>query len=126
MKEQGRRGQQKQEDKRWDDLNHELFANYRRKRSRGNRLKQPATQHKETRQAKNDKYRIIAHPRIVHTEMAYMRKHYENHRESPHRIDVFYSFGCHIFCKSTEKSLDFWIFRQKILLLPYERTNQLD
>ena len=126
MKEQGRRSQQKQEDKRRDDLNHELFADYRRKRSRGNRLKQPATQHKETRQTKQNKHRIIAHPRIVQTEMADMRKHHENHRESPHRIDILNSFSGHIFCKSTEKSLDFWIFRQKILLLPYERANQLD
>ena len=123
MKEQGRRSQQKQEDKRRDDLNHELFADYRRKRSRGNRLKQPATKHKETRQAKNDKYRIIAHPRIVQTEMADMRKHDENHCESPHRIDILdsslisHAFILHLGCKITKNFAFIWLYFQKTLNL---------
>ena len=55
-----------------------------------------------------------------------MGKDHENHRESPHRIDVFYSLSCHICCKSNKKSWNSWLFEQKILLLQYERAYQLD
>lgn len=55
-----------------------------------------------------------------------MGVNYEDHRKSPHRIDILNSLCCHFFGKSTEKSSYFCFFRQKILLLPYERTNQLD
>lgn len=96
MKELWRWSQQKQKDKSRDDLHHELFAGYRRKRSRGNKLKQPTTQHKETRQAKQEECAIITQQRIPQTEMADMRIDHEDHRESSHRIDVFYPFGCHL------------------------------
>jgi len=119
MEEQRRWCQQKQEDKRRDDLNHELFSGYRRKRSCGNRLKQPAAQHKEARQAKNDKYSVIAHPRIVQTEMADMRKHDENHRESSHRIDILNSLCRHFFCKSTEKRRNTVISSKKLAQLTF-------
>jgi len=97
MEEQRRWSQQEQEDERRNNLHHELMAGYRRKRPRGNGFEQPATQHKEARQAKEDKHSIIAHPRIAQTEMADMREHHENHRKSPHLIDVSYPLCSHIW-----------------------------
>jgi len=55
-----------------------------------------------------------------------MGKYYENHRESPHRIDVYNPLFRHFACKNTEKNWNFWIIGTKILLLHYERTNKLD
>ena len=83
----------------------------------GYRFEQPATQHEKTRKTEEDKNSIIAHSVISKTEMADMRKHYENHGESSHRIDVFYPLLCHYGCKITEKSPKLWSFSQKILTL---------
>ena len=74
------------------------------------RLEQPSANHKKTWQTKENKHRIIAHSRITQTEMAHMRKHYENHRKSSHRINVFNSLFCHILCKITKKNPQYGYF----------------
>jgi hypothetical protein len=56
---------------------------------------QPATQHEETRKTEEDENRVIAHSGVSQAEMTDMRKNHENHRESPHRIDVCYSLFRH-------------------------------
>jgi len=90
------------------------------------RFKQPSTNHKETRQTKEYKHSITAHPRIPQTEMAHMRKHNENHSKSSHCINVFYPLLTHFARKSTEKSWNICAFQQKMLLLHHERANKLD
>ena len=90
------------------------------------RLKQPSTNHKETRQTEEDKHRITTHSRISQTEMANMRKNNENHSKSSHRINVFYPMLTHFARKSTEKSWNICAFQQKMLLLHHERANKLD
>ena len=91
-----------------------------------NLIKQPATDKEETRQTEDEKHIIPPHRPVTQTIAADVRIHHENHRESPHRIDVFYPLCSHINGKGTEKSWNFWLFRQKLLFLPYERANQLD
>ena len=58
--------------------------------------------------------------------MADMRKHHENHRESSHRIDVFYSLSSHFDCKITEKIGICLIILKNSVFLHHERANQLD
>ena len=58
--------------------------------------------------------------------MTDMRLDHEDHRESPHRIDVFYPLLRHSKCKNKEKSWNSWQIERKILLLWHERKNQLD
>jgi len=67
------------------------------------RLKKPAANHEEARQTKKNKHSIVSHLGIPKAEMTDMRKHYENHRKSSHRIDVFYPLLCHNLCKGTNK-----------------------
>ena len=95
-------------------------------RTAGNWLEQPAADEEKARQAKQEEDAIEPHRRIAQTEVADMGKDHENHGESPHRIDVFYSLSSHIHCKSNKKSWNSWLFEQKILLLHYERAYQLD
>ena len=90
------------------------------------RLKQPSTNHKETRQTKEYKNHITPHSGISQTEMANMRKYNENHSKSSHRINVFNPLLTHFARKSTEKSWNICAFQQKILLLHHERANKLD
>ena len=52
-----------------------------------------------------------------------MRIDYENHCESPHRINVFNPLFHHYACKDTELSLISWIIHKNIVLLSYEREN---
>ena len=65
-------------------------------------LKQPSTDEKETRQAKQKENIIPPHPHISQTKTTDMRINHENHRESSHRIDVFNPLFCHYACKDTE------------------------
>ena len=81
------------------------MTNHLLKRSFGNRFKQPAANHEEARQTKQIKYAIISHQRPFHAEIADMRIHHENHRKSPHRIDVFYPLLRHNLCKGTNKNV---------------------
>ncbi len=69
----------------------------------GHRLKQPAANHEETRQTKEVEDAIIPHQWTVHAEIADMGIDNENHRKSPHCIDVFYSLLRHYKCKGTNK-----------------------
>ena len=55
--------------------------------------------------------------------MTDMRIDYENHRESPHRINIFNPLLRHYACKDTELSLISWIIHKNIVLLSYEREN---
>ena len=68
------------------------------------RLKHPSTNHKETGQSEEYKYRIISHTGITQTEMTYMRKYHENHCKPSHCINIFYSLLCHFTCKITSFS----------------------
>lgn len=79
------------------------MTNISHKRALSNRLKQPATQHKETWQTKKKESLIKTQQRIPQTEMADMRIDHENHGKSPHRINVFYPLPCHWWCKYTNK-----------------------
>ena len=99
MEEFWRRSQYQQENESWQQLNHRLMSGYGFDRIQGNRLKQPATQHEETRKTKKDKNRIIAHSGISETEMTDMREDDENHRKSSHRIDVCYPLFRHSTAK---------------------------
>ena len=89
-------------------------------------LKQPSTDEEETRQAKQEKHRIKSQQGIAQTEVADMRIDHEDHRESPHRINVFYPLFWHYACKDTELSSISWIFRKNIVLLSYEREINMD
>ena len=111
------RRQKQQKNKGGQQLHHRFMFGNLFERTLGYRLEQPATNHKKTRQSKEYKHRIIAHPRITQTEMAHMRKHYENHRKSSHRINVFNPLFSHFAHKSTEKSWNSCEFQQKIVLL---------
>ena len=68
------------------------------KRALSNRFKQPTADKEKARQAKKYKHGIIAHSIITQAEMTYMRKYHENHRESPHSINISYSLA-HTFAK---------------------------
>ena len=65
-------------------------------------FKQPSADKEETRQAKQEKHIIPAHPHISYTEATDMGIDHEDHRESSHRINVFYPLFCHYVCKDTE------------------------
>ena len=97
------------------------MSGYCLKRISRYRFEQPTTQHEKTRQTEENKNRIITHPGISKAEMADMRKNHENHRESSHRIDVFYPLLTHYGCKITEKSPKLWSLSQKILTLHKKR-----
>ena len=60
---------------------------------------QPAAQHEETRKTEEDENRVIAHSGVSQAEMTDMSKNHENHRKSPHRIDVCYSLFRHSMAK---------------------------
>ena len=92
----------------------------------GSRLKQPTADKEETRQTKQEKHRIESQQGIAKTEVADMRIDHENHRESPHHIDVFNPLLRHYACKDTELFSIFWIFAHLIVSLHYEREINMD
>ena len=55
-----------------------------------------------------------------------MRIDDENHRESPHRINIFYPLFGHYVCKDTEKKRNPWLFEYKNVPLQYEREIDMD
>ena len=55
-----------------------------------------------------------------------MRIDHEDHRESSHRINVFYTLLRHFNGKDTEKRRNSWLFGYKNVFLPNERKNHLD
>ena len=83
-------------------------------RALGYRFKQPTADKEETRQTKKDKHSIITHSGITKAEIAYMRKNHENHRKSPHGINIFYSL---IHFQNSAKKV---IFENKIWPLTYQ------
>ena len=50
----------------------------------------------------------------------------EDHRESPHRINIFNPLLRHYACKDTEFFSIFWFFAHLIVSLHHERKNHLD
>ena len=60
---------------------------------------------------------VEAHQRTIQAEIADMGIDHENHRKSPHRINICYPLLCHINCKSTEKRRNSWLFQRKLLFL---------
>jgi hypothetical protein len=62
-------------------------------RALGNRFKQPTADKEKARQAKKYKHSIIPHSIITKAEMTDMREYHENHRESPHSINISYSLA---------------------------------
>ena len=98
MEKERRRCQKKQEDKRRQQLHHHLMPGNSLERALGNRFKQPTTDKEKARQAKNDKHGIISQLIITQAEMTDMREYHEDHRESPHGINISYSLA-HTFAK---------------------------
>ena len=95
--------QQQKEDKCWYNLNHELLSGNLTERLATDRFEQPSADKEETWQTKQEECGIITQERVPHAKMAYMRIDHENHRESPHRINVFYPLLSHDECKDTNK-----------------------
>ena len=102
------------------------MTNIFHERTLSNCLKQPTANHKEAWQTKENKNSIIPHPRVTQAEMTDMRKQHENHRKSPHRINIFYSLSSHFDCKITEKIGICLIILKNSVFLHHERANQLD
>lgn len=108
--EQRRRSQQQQEDEGWHNLHHELLADHLAERPTCRLLKEPAADHEETRQTEKEKHVIKAHRGVAETETADMGIDDENHRESPHRINISDSGLFHFGCKNKQKSRNSWPF----------------
>ena len=108
------RSQKKQEDKRRHQLHHHLMPNNWHERALGYRFKQPTADKEETRQTKKDKHSIITHSGITKAEIAYMRKNHENHRESPHRIDVAYPFRFHSYLRFLPTISGIYLFAKRL------------
>lgn len=104
MEELWRRCQQQQKDERRHDLYHELMTDICQKWSLSNRFEQPSADKEETGQSEQEKRGIEPQKRVAQAEMADMRIDHEDHRESTHRINVFYPLPSHILCKSTKKA----------------------
>ncbi len=66
-------------------------------------LKQPTTDKEETRQSEQEEHIVPSHPLIPQAIVADMRIDHENHRESPHCVNITYSLLCHDACKDTNK-----------------------
>jgi hypothetical protein len=111
------RSQKQEEYQCGQQLDHRLMTYHFPERPSGDRLEQPAADHEETGQAKEVEDTVEPHQRAVQTEIADMGIDHEDHRKSPHRINICYPLLCHINCKSTEKRRNFWLFQQKLLLL---------
>ena len=85
------RCQQQEEDERRHDLHHELMTNDGLERAPANRLEQPPTDKEEARQTKQEKNAIVSYEGVSQTEMANMGIDDENHRESPHSVNIGYA-----------------------------------
>lgn len=120
MEELWRWSEKQEEDQGGQQLDHRLMTNHFPERPSGNRLEQPTADHEETGQTKEVEYTIKPHQRAIQAEIADMGIDHENHRKSPHRIDVFYSLFRHILCKGTQKSTIIWIFRKNIIILQHD------
>ena len=68
----------------------------------GRLVKQPATDHKETRHTQQEQHIIKGNEIFFETEHTDMRVNYENHRESPHRINILYPFLYHTMLQRYE------------------------
>ena len=115
--------QQEKENECRHQLYHHLATGHHPKRFPGHRFEQPTAYEEETWQTKQEKHSVEAQQGIAQTEVTDMRIDDENHRESPHRIDVFYPLLRHYVCKDTELFTITWIIRRNIVLLSYEREN---
>jgi len=65
-------------------------------------VEQPSADEEEAGQSEQEEYIVPSHPLVTKTHAAYMRIDNENHRESPHRIDVLYPQSAHSDCKITK------------------------
>lgn len=83
-------------------------------------LKKPSANEEETWQAKEKKHIVEPHRPAAQAIVANMRINNENHRKSPHCIDILYPPILHCLCKNTEKSRNSWVFMRKMLLLQHE------
>jgi hypothetical protein len=109
--------QKQKKDKGGKQLDHRLMTYHFPERPSGDRLEQPAANHEETGQSKEVEDTVEPHQRTIQAEIADMGIDHENHRKSPHRINICYPLLCHINCKSTEKRRNFWLFQRKLLFL---------
>ena len=90
--EQGWWSKDQQKDKRRHYLHHELILNDSHRTVTVTRLvsyKQPPANKEEARQPEQEEYIIESHPLVAKTVITDMRIHHEDHRKSPHRIDIF-------------------------------------
>lgn len=122
MEELWRGSQKQEEDQGGQQLDHRLMTNHFPERPFGDRLEQPAANHEETGQTKEVENTVEPHQRTIHAKIADMGINHENHRESPHCINIFYPLFLHILCKITKKIPQFVFF---FVILQHE-PNQLD
>jgi hypothetical protein len=113
MEELWRGSQKQEEDKGGQQLDHRLMTNHFPERSFSDRLEQPATNHEETGQTKEIEDTVKPHQRAIQAEIADMSIDHEDHRESPHRINVFYPLLCHSTAKLQKKDGTFGYFNRK-------------
>ena len=113
MEELWRGSQKQEEDKGGQQLDHRLMTNHFPERPSGDRLEQPAANHEETGQAKEVEDTVKPHQRAIQAEIADMGINHENHGESPHRINVFYSLLSHSTAKLQKKDGTFGYFNRK-------------
>ena len=115
--EQGRWSKDQQKDKRRHYLHHELILNDSHRTVTVTRLvssKQPPANKEEARQPEQEEYIIESHPLVAKTVITDMRIHHEDHRKSPHGIDILDSSfiqaavsTLHLACKITKNQAYF-------------------
>ena len=113
MEELWRWSQKQKKDKGGKQLDHRLMTYHFPERPSGDRFEQPAANHEETGQAKEVEDTVKPHQRAVQAEIADMSIDHENHRESPHRVNVFYPLLCHSTAKLQKKDGTFGYFSRK-------------
>ncbi len=90
-------------------------------------LKQPTANKEKARQTEKEKYIVEALLRVAQTKATNMRIDHENHRESPHRIDVCYPLTCHSTAKVQKKVGTFGRLSEKYYFCGMkERINWID
>ena len=90
-------------------------------------LKQPTANKEKARQTEKEKYIVEALLRVAQTKATNMRINHENHRESPHRIDVCYPLTCHSTAKVQKKVGTFGRLSEKYYFCGMkERINWID
>ena len=87
-------------------LHHELvlndLANRRFIPNSCHLIKQPATDKEETGHTQQEQHIVEGNEVFLKTEHTNMRVNHKNHCKSPHRINIFYPFFCHLMLQRYE------------------------